>query len=97
MIVLSLAEIAAVTSGTLTDTPEPHACVTSPAVSDSRRVAPGGLFAAISGAHVDGHDFAAHAFAGGAGPASSPPGRSAARPSSCLTSPRPSASSPGTP
>jgi UDP-N-acetylmuramoyl-tripeptide--D-alanyl-D-alanine ligase len=66
MIVLSLAEIAAVTSGTLTDAPDPHACVTSPAVSDSRQVAPGGLFAAISGAHVDGHDFAAQALAAGA-------------------------------
>jgi UDP-N-acetylmuramoyl-tripeptide--D-alanyl-D-alanine ligase len=63
MIVLSLTEIATVTGGTLTDAPDPHACVTSPAVSDSRQVAPDGLFAAISGARVDGHDFAAQAFA----------------------------------
>jgi UDP-N-acetylmuramoyl-tripeptide--D-alanyl-D-alanine ligase len=66
MIVLSLAEIAAVTGGTLADAPDPHACVTGPAASDSRQVAPGGLFAAIGGARVDGHDFAAQAFAAGA-------------------------------
>ena len=65
MIVLSLAEIAAVTSGTLTGAPDPHACVTSPAVSDSRQAAPGGLFAAIGGARADGHDFAAQAYAAG--------------------------------
>ncbi len=47
MIVLSLAEIAAVTGGTLADVPDPHACVTGPAVSDSRQVAPGGLFARL--------------------------------------------------
>lgn len=45
MIVLSLAEIAAVTGGTLADTPDPDACVTGPAASDSRQVTPGGLFA----------------------------------------------------
>ena len=62
MIVLSLAEIAAVTGGTLTGAPDPHACVAGPAVSDSRQVTPGGLFAAIGGARADGHDFAAQAF-----------------------------------
>jgi UDP-N-acetylmuramoyl-tripeptide--D-alanyl-D-alanine ligase len=66
MITLSLAEITAVTAGTLTDAPDPHACVTGPVVSDSRQVTPCGLFAAISGAHVDGHEFAAQAFAAGA-------------------------------
>ena len=66
MIVLSLAEIAAVTGGTLAGVPDPHACVTGPAASDSRQVTPGGLFAAITGARVDGHDFAAQAFAAGA-------------------------------
>jgi UDP-N-acetylmuramoyl-tripeptide--D-alanyl-D-alanine ligase len=66
MIVLSLAEIAAVTGGTLTGAPDPDACVTGPAASDSRQVAPGGLFAAITGARVDGHDFAAQALAAGA-------------------------------
>jgi UDP-N-acetylmuramoyl-tripeptide--D-alanyl-D-alanine ligase len=66
MIVLSLAEIAAVTAGTLADVLDPHACMTGSAVSDSRQVAPGGLFAAIGGARADGHDFAAHAFTAGA-------------------------------
>ncbi len=66
MIPLSLTEIAAVTGGILTDAPDPDLCVTGPAVSDSRQVIPGGLFAAITGARVDGHDFAAQAFASGA-------------------------------
>jgi UDP-N-acetylmuramoyl-tripeptide--D-alanyl-D-alanine ligase len=66
MIVLSLAEIAAATGGTLTDALDPYVCVTGPAVSDSRQVAPGGLFAAIGGARADGHDFAAQAYAAGA-------------------------------
>jgi UDP-N-acetylmuramoyl-tripeptide--D-alanyl-D-alanine ligase len=96
MIVLGLAEIAAVTAGTLSDDPDPHACVTGPAVSDLRQVAPGGLFAAIGGARADGHDFAAQAFAADAACvlASRPVG---GPPSSCPTSPPPSASSPGTP
>jgi UDP-N-acetylmuramoyl-L-alanyl-D-glutamate--2,6-diaminopimelate ligase len=34
---------------------------------DSRRVVPGGVFVAVPGAHVDGHDFGAAALAGGAG------------------------------
>ncbi|MGH3189164.1 MAG: UDP-N-acetylmuramoyl-tripeptide--D-alanyl-D-alanine ligase [Streptosporangiaceae bacterium] len=66
MIVLSLAEIAAVTGGTLADAPDPNTCVTGPAASDSRQVAPGGMFAAIPGARTDGHDFAAQALAAGA-------------------------------
>ncbi len=33
---------------------------------DSRRVVPGGVFVAVPGAHVDGHDFAARAVAAGA-------------------------------
>ena len=33
---------------------------------DSRRVVPGGLFVAVPGAHVDGHDFVARAVAAGA-------------------------------
>lgn len=66
MIPLSLAEIAAVTGGTVTDAPDPHLCVTGPAASDSRQVTPGGMFAAIPGARVDGHDFAAQALGSGA-------------------------------
>jgi UDP-N-acetylmuramoyl-tripeptide--D-alanyl-D-alanine ligase len=40
--------------------------VTGPVVIDSRKVEPGGLFAALPGERVDGHDFAAAAIAAGA-------------------------------
>ena len=40
--------------------------VTGPVVIDSRRVEPGGLFAALPGERVDGHDFAPAAIAAGA-------------------------------
>jgi UDP-N-acetylmuramoyl-tripeptide--D-alanyl-D-alanine ligase len=40
--------------------------VTGPVVIDSRRVEPGGLFAALAGERVDGHDFAPAAIAAGA-------------------------------
>jgi UDP-N-acetylmuramoyl-tripeptide--D-alanyl-D-alanine ligase len=40
--------------------------VTGPVVIDSRRVEPGGLFAALQGERVDGHDFAPAAVAAGA-------------------------------
>jgi UDP-N-acetylmuramoyl-tripeptide--D-alanyl-D-alanine ligase len=66
MIAMTLAEIAAVTGGVLSDAPDPDATVTGTAVCDSRLAAPGGLFAAITGKQVDGHDFAAQAFAAGA-------------------------------
>jgi UDP-N-acetylmuramoyl-tripeptide--D-alanyl-D-alanine ligase len=66
MIPLSLAEIAAVVSGQQCDIPDPDVRVTGPVVIDSRAVEPGGLFAAYSGARVDGHDFAAGAVAAGA-------------------------------
>ena len=66
MIAMTLAEIAMATGGTLRDAPNPDATITGTAVCDSRRAAPGGLFAAINGKHADGHDFAAQAFAAGA-------------------------------
>jgi UDP-N-acetylmuramoyl-tripeptide--D-alanyl-D-alanine ligase len=66
VIPLSLAEIATVTGGTVTGAPDPHLHVTGPAVSDSRQVTAGGLFAAVRGARTDGHDFAAQAVASGA-------------------------------
>ena len=66
MIPMTLAEIAAATGGTLSDAPDPGALVTGPAASDSREVVPGGMFAAVAGAHVDGHDFAAGAVTAGA-------------------------------
>lgn len=66
MIPMTLAAIASATSGTLSDVPDPHLLVTGPTASDSREVTPGGMFAAITGAHVDGHDFAAAAITAGA-------------------------------
>lgn len=64
MIRMSLAEIASVTGGAVHG--DPSAVVDGPVVIDSRRAAPGGLFAALSGENVDGHEFAAAAVSGGA-------------------------------
>ena len=64
MIPLSLAQIAQITGGQLTGPPE--ALVTGEVVIDSRRVGPGGVFAALPGERSDGHDFAAAAVAAGA-------------------------------
>jgi UDP-N-acetylmuramoyl-tripeptide--D-alanyl-D-alanine ligase len=64
VIPLSLAQIARITGGRLDG--DPAAVVTGEVVIDSRRVAPGGLFAAVEGERVDGHDFAAAAVAAGA-------------------------------
>jgi UDP-N-acetylmuramoyl-tripeptide--D-alanyl-D-alanine ligase len=66
MIPTTLGEIAAVVSGRLADGAEPARLVTGPVEVDSRVPAPGGLFVAVPGERVDGHDFAAEAIAGGA-------------------------------
>jgi UDP-N-acetylmuramoyl-tripeptide--D-alanyl-D-alanine ligase len=66
MITLTLPEIAAITGGTLHDAPDPAVPVTGLPVCDSRQAGPGSLFAAITGARADGHDFAAQAFTAGA-------------------------------
>ncbi len=69
MIPLSLARIAQVTGGQLDGTLPPlggDAVVSGEVVIDSRRVGPGGLFAAVAGERSDGHDFAAAAVAAGA-------------------------------
>ncbi len=66
MITMTLAEIARVVDARLDGVPDPEAPVTGPSAVDSREVAPGGLFAATVGAHVDGHDYAAKAVAAGA-------------------------------
>lgn len=66
MIALTAAEIAAATRGALHAVAPEHV-VTGPVVTDSREVQPGGLFVALPGEHVDGHDFAAGAVAAGAG------------------------------
>jgi UDP-N-acetylmuramoyl-tripeptide--D-alanyl-D-alanine ligase len=64
LIPLSLARVAAVTGGQLHG--DPDIVVRGEVVIDSRRVSPGGLFAAVAGEHADGHDFAAAAVAAGA-------------------------------
>jgi UDP-N-acetylmuramoyl-tripeptide--D-alanyl-D-alanine ligase len=66
VIPLSLAAIAEITGARLDRVSDPAAQVTGPVVIDSRRVGPGGLFAALPGEHVDGHDYAAAAVAAGA-------------------------------
>ncbi|GAA1733246.1 UDP-N-acetylmuramoyl-tripeptide--D-alanyl-D-alanine ligase [Aeromicrobium alkaliterrae] len=64
MIALAASEIARVTGGRLVG--EPTVEVTAPAVIDSRQAEPGGLFAALTGEHADGHDFVAAASSVGA-------------------------------
>ncbi|MDQ7810135.1 UDP-N-acetylmuramoyl-tripeptide--D-alanyl-D-alanine ligase [Amycolatopsis sp. A133] len=65
MIVLSLAEIADVVGGRL-HRADPGAQVTGTVEFDTRKLTPGGLFVALPGEKVDGHDFAAQAVAAGA-------------------------------
>ncbi|ARU52868.1 UDP-N-acetylmuramoyl-tripeptide--D-alanyl-D-alanine ligase [Cellulosimicrobium cellulans] len=64
MIELTAAQVAAATGGRLSADPEVR--VGGLVVVDSRRVAPGSLFVALPGEHVDGHDYAAGAVAAGA-------------------------------
>ncbi|MGW3570877.1 UDP-N-acetylmuramoyl-tripeptide--D-alanyl-D-alanine ligase [Streptomyces sp. NPDC000941] len=66
MIALSLAEIIGIVGGQPHDIPDTDLKVTGPVVIDSREVRPGGLFAALPGERVDGHDFAARAVEEGA-------------------------------
>jgi UDP-N-acetylmuramoyl-tripeptide--D-alanyl-D-alanine ligase len=81
MIPLTLAEIAALTGGSLSPIsgmpgastpgiPEISdmraSLVTGPVIIDSRQAAPGALFAALPGEHADGHDYAPAAVAAGA-------------------------------
>jgi UDP-N-acetylmuramoyl-tripeptide--D-alanyl-D-alanine ligase len=65
MIVLSLAEVAALTGGEL-HSADPAARVTGPVVIDSRKAGPGALFAALAGERADGHDFGPAAVRDGA-------------------------------
>ncbi|MEU0031369.1 UDP-N-acetylmuramoyl-tripeptide--D-alanyl-D-alanine ligase [Streptomyces sp. NPDC006335] len=64
MIPFSVGEIASVVGGTFTG--DGSVTVTAPAVLDSRRAEPGGLFVAFAGEHVDGHDYAEQAGRAGA-------------------------------
>ena len=69
MIELSIAEIADITGGRLSDITAEQAAatkVTGTVEFDSRKVRPGGLFVALPGARSDGHDHAADAVAAGA-------------------------------
>ena len=65
MIELTLAEVAEIVDGQLQDA-DPTTVVTGTVEFDSRQVGPGGLFLAIPGEHVDGHDFTRAAIDGGA-------------------------------
>ena len=65
MIPLTLAEIAEVVGGTLHGT-DGSPVVTGSVEFDTRRLGEGGLFLALPGERVDGHDFAARAVAAGA-------------------------------
>jgi len=64
MIPLRLDQIAAIVGGELHGAGD--VLVTGPVSVDSRAVEPGGLFVAIAGEHVDGHDFVADAIGHGA-------------------------------
>ncbi|WP_127782496.1 UDP-N-acetylmuramoyl-tripeptide--D-alanyl-D-alanine ligase [Rhodococcus sp. X156] len=66
MIALSLQQVADVVGGTLHDCPDPTVQVTAGVEFDSRKIVPGGLFLALPGERVDGHDHAAAAVAQGA-------------------------------
>lgn len=65
MIPLTLEEVATVVGGRVADGPA-STVVTGPAFVDSRHVVAGGLFVAVPGERVDGHDFAGGAVASGA-------------------------------
>jgi UDP-N-acetylmuramoyl-tripeptide--D-alanyl-D-alanine ligase len=62
----SVAEIASAVGGRLTAGTDPGTVVTGPVTADSRQVEPGGLFVALPGERVDGHDYTAAARARGA-------------------------------
>ena len=64
MIPMTLSEIAAVVGGEVHD--DTGVTVTGAASVDSRQVEAGGLFVAVAGEHVDGHDYAAQAVDAGA-------------------------------
>ena len=66
MIPMTLRQIAHVTGGTLSPSADPDATVTGYVEFDCRKIADGGLFVALPGANVDGHDFAEAAMQRGA-------------------------------
>lgn len=66
MIPMTLEDIARVTGGRLSESADPNATVTSYVEFDSRKITAGGLFVALPGSNVDGHDFAESSMARGA-------------------------------
>ena len=66
MIPLSIADIAEITGGSLDCVSDPDQRVTGFIEFDSRKVTKGGLFLALPGARVDGHDYAEKAIEQGA-------------------------------
>ncbi|MFI6160746.1 UDP-N-acetylmuramoyl-tripeptide--D-alanyl-D-alanine ligase [Micromonospora haikouensis] len=62
---MTLQEIAAVVGGAVHDAPA-AVTVTAPVVFDSRHVEPGGMYVALPGERVDGHDYATQATEAGA-------------------------------
>lgn len=63
---LSIQQIADIVGGTLHDVEDPSVVVDGSVEFDSRKVGPGGLFLALPGARVDGHDHAGAAVGAGA-------------------------------
>lgn len=69
MIALTIARVAEIVGGQLTDispADAAHTLITGTVEFDSRRITPGGLFVALPGEHSDGHDHAVAAVAAGA-------------------------------
>ncbi|MCP2320934.1 UDP-N-acetylmuramoyl-tripeptide--D-alanyl-D-alanine ligase [Nocardia amikacinitolerans] len=66
MIPMTLAEVAHAVGGRLDTVDDAERAVTAATAFDSRQVEPGGLFAALTGKRVDGHDFATAAIGAGA-------------------------------
>lgn len=66
MIPLTLEQIAQIVGGRLVDVADPNAQVSGTVEFDSRKVTSGGLFVALPGARVDGHDHGAGAVDSGA-------------------------------
>ena len=66
MIEMTLADIARITGGTLTESTDGGTPVTGSVEFDSRAITPGSLFVCLPGARVDGHDFIGKAMAAGA-------------------------------
>jgi UDP-N-acetylmuramoyl-tripeptide--D-alanyl-D-alanine ligase len=65
VIPMTLGEVATAVAGVVRDA-DPSTLVTGPVEYDSRLVTPGGLFLALPGERVDGHDYARTAIAQGA-------------------------------